>query len=129
MKKLYIKYTKDNYKEALEKARELGYWNWGEFTEYIWGIEDWGILRMSANWDILSTPFTEQELIDNWYEEYKLEEQKEPHYVYVSDVSVEKALERKNKRILIDDIWEQFNIRYICVFDSYEEAYLKWEKI
>lgn len=52
----------------------------------------------------------------------------EPHYVYVSDESVEDALEHKEKRILLHDLWEQFKYRYIVIVDDDKEKYLNWEK-
>lgn len=58
------------------------------------------------------------------------EDQAEPkiEYVYVSDMSVEDAIERKNKRILLAKLpWNPL-CPYICVYISEEEKYLKWEE-
>ena len=63
--------------------------------------------------------------INEFTEEPKTEE---PKYVYVSNNSEEDALQEEKKRILITTLPWQYTQPYLCVLDSHEEKYLKWEK-
>lgn len=121
---IVLDWTQESLDRAIEKAREMGYGEWENWlTDF---TSELNILELDDDWDYYLGYNTKQNLINLWYTELKL--QPKPHYVYVSDESIEDALKQKDKWILITDLWEQFNDRYIVIADCYEEEYLNWEK-
>lgn len=120
---IILDWTQESLDRAIEKARELWYKEWEEWLTDITKEEN--ILVLHNDWDYYLTDDTKEELINHWYTELKLESN--VHYVYVSDISVEDALKEKAKRILITDLGEQFEYRFICVEGVGNEIYLKWE--
>lgn len=49
-------------------------------------------------------------------------------YVYVSNASIESAKTKQTKKILVSDLWEDTNYRYICVEWWDEQRYINNEK-
>lgn len=125
MKKQYIKFIEGN-QESLDKACKLA-----EKHGYIRRIvEDainfkwqW-ILRCDDNGDYYTSSCTEEEFINDGYTELK----EEIEWVYVSNEHGEDALEHKRKRILITTLPWNANMKYLCVVEWYEEAYINWNE-
>ena len=121
MEKLYIKFIEWDLKslyEACKIAEKIGYKKL--YVKTALTFEGKWLLKLEDDWEYFTTISTEEELIQDWYKEYKELFENE---VYVSDISIENALDSKNKRIYLTTIWQT----HICVTETYESNYRKWE--
>ena len=133
MEKLYMKVREElenweilnpkspSFEECLGEGKRLGYKEYR--FEVCPRLEWYGILLLDGFWDIWVSKLYEEELISLWYKEHFLP----PQYreVYVSDVSVEFALENKEKRVLITELpWKH---KYVCVENGHETDFKDWK--
>lgn len=123
MKKLYIKFEEWNQAsldKAVEEAKRLWYkeyWNF-DALHFEW---NW-ILELDKDYRYFTSRYSEQELITKWYIEYRI-----INYVYVSDISVEDAKKKKEKRILLHTLPWKAKYPYIVVCWGRETQFLNWE--
>ena len=126
MEKLYMKFREelDNWEvlhpdspsleECIEEGERLGYKYRKCYIELHW----FGILLLSDFWDIIVSSYSEEEMSSGYKEHFLTPQYRE---VYVSDVSVEFALENKEKRILVAELPWNPEYKYICVAEEREE--------
>ena len=119
--KQYIKFNPNSQVSldmAVSYAEKLGYKKlyWDGFQKT--SIHTW-ILCVCNEWIYISA-CGEEEIINMWWEELKMED---VQWVYVSDKSEERALSDRDKRILVSKV----GVTNICVEPLDNQEYIDWE--